>query len=126
MPAADNVALSVWSHHEHHCRPLRVSAQVERSMGGGSAGPCFAEVRMGGEWSCAAGLIRWGWVSKMCAVHAPDSQGMADTGGALCATSATWEIVRLERTVEGAVAAPGCLERLSEAMLQCYWRLAAD
>ena len=37
---------------------------------------------LGGEWSCAAGLIRWGWVSKMCTVHAPDSQGMADTGGA--------------------------------------------
>ena len=43
----------------------------------------------------------------MCTVHAPDSQGMADTGGALCATSATWEIVRLERTLEGADTAPG-------------------
>ena len=26
----------------------------------------------------------------------------------------------------GADTAPGFLERLSEAMLQCYWRLAAD
>ena len=32
------------SHHKHHGRLLRVSAQVERSMGGGSAGPCFADV----------------------------------------------------------------------------------
>ena len=32
-------------HHKHHCRLLRVSAQVERSMGGGSAAPCFAEAR---------------------------------------------------------------------------------
>ena len=44
MPATGNVALSTWSHHKHHGRPLRVSAQVERSMGGGSAGPCFADV----------------------------------------------------------------------------------
>ena len=32
------------SHHKHHGRPLRVSAQVEQSMGGGSADPCFADV----------------------------------------------------------------------------------
>ena len=44
MPATGNVALSTRSHHKHHGRPLRVSAQVERSMGGGSAGPCFADV----------------------------------------------------------------------------------
>ena len=30
---------------KHHCRLLRVSAQVERSMGVGSAAPCFAEAR---------------------------------------------------------------------------------
>ena len=81
---------------------------------------------LGGEWSCAAGLIRWGWVSKMCAVHAPDSQVMADTAGLLRAKSAMREIGWLERTMEGADAAPCFLERLSEAMLQCYWRLAAD
>ena len=32
-------------HHKHHCRLLWGSAKVERSMGGGSAGPCFAEAR---------------------------------------------------------------------------------
>ena len=44
MHAADMVALSTWSHHKHQCRLLWGSAQVERSMGGGSAGPCFADV----------------------------------------------------------------------------------
>ena len=40
------VASITWLHHQHHCRLLRVSAQVvERSMGGGSAAPCFAEAR---------------------------------------------------------------------------------
>ena len=34
-----------------------------------------------GEWSCVAGLIRWCWVSKMCTMHAPDSQVMANTAG---------------------------------------------
>ena len=32
-------------HHKHHCRLLWGSAKVERSMGGGSAAPCFAEAR---------------------------------------------------------------------------------
>ena len=39
MHAADMVALGTWSHHKHQCRLLWGSAQVERSMGGGSAGP---------------------------------------------------------------------------------------
>ena len=44
LHAADMVALSTWSHHKHQCRLLWGSAQVERSMCGGSAGPCFADV----------------------------------------------------------------------------------
>ena len=55
--AADMLVTRTWLHHKHHCRLLRVSAQVERSMGGGSAAPCFAEARW--EVSGAAGLIRW-------------------------------------------------------------------
>ena len=41
-------------HHKHHCRLLRVSAQVERSMGGGSAAPCFAEAR----WEVSGAVLR--------------------------------------------------------------------
>ena len=59
-------------------------------------------------------------------MHAPDSQAMADTAGLLRAKSAMREIGWLERTMEGADAAPCFLERLSEAMLQCCWRLAAE
>ena len=60
-------------------------------------------------------------------VRAPDSQGMADTGGALCATSAVnVGNCTVGTNLGGADTAPGFLERLSEAMLQCYWRLAAD
>ena len=43
--AADMLVTRTWLHHKHHCRLLRVGAQVERSMGGGSAAPCFAEAR---------------------------------------------------------------------------------
>ena len=32
-------------HHKHHCRLLWGTAKIERSMGGGSAAPCFAEAR---------------------------------------------------------------------------------
>ena len=71
---------------------------------------------LGGEWSCVAGLIRWCWVSKMCTMHAPDSQVMANRAGLLRAKSAMREIGWLERTMEGADAAPCFLERLSEAM----------
>ena len=39
---------------EHHGRPLRVSAQVERSMGGGSAGSCFADVC----WAVSGAVLR--------------------------------------------------------------------
>ena len=74
--AADMLVTRTWLHHKHHCRLLRVSAQVERSMGGGSAAPCFAEAR----WE-AAGLIRWSWVSKKCAMHATDGQVVAETAG---------------------------------------------
>ena len=81
---------------------------------------------LGGEWSCVAGLIRWCWVSKMCAMHAPDSQVMANSAGLLRAKSATHKIGWLERTMEGADAAPCFLERLSEAMLQWGWGLAAE
>ena len=35
----------IWLHHKHHCRLLRVSSQVERSMGAGRSAPCFAEAR---------------------------------------------------------------------------------
>ena len=73
--AADMLVTRTWLHHKHHCRLLRVSAQVERSMGGGSAAPCFAEARW--EVSGAAGLIRWSWVSKKCAMHATDGQVVA-------------------------------------------------
>ena len=75
---------------------------------------------LGGEWSCVAGLIRWCWVS------APDSQVMADPAGLLRAKSAMREIGWLERSMEGADAAPCFLDRLSEAMLQWGWRLAAE
>ena len=88
--AADMLVTRTWLHHKHHCRLLRVSAQVERSMGGGSAAPCFAEARW--EVSGAAGLIRWSWVSKKCAMHATDGQVVAETAGLLrrahgCTTS---------------------------------------
>ena len=73
---------------------------------------------LGGEWSCVAGLIRWCWVSKMFTMHVPDSQVMANTAGLLRAKSAVRDIGWLERTMEGADAAPCLLERLSEAMLQ--------
>ena len=43
--AADMLVTRTWLHRKHHCRLLRVSAQVEGSMGGGSAAPCFAEAR---------------------------------------------------------------------------------
>ena len=32
--AADMLVTRTWLHHKHHCRLLRVSAQVERSIGG--------------------------------------------------------------------------------------------
>ena len=88
--AADMLVTRTWLHHKHHCRLLRVSAQVERSMGGGSAAPCFAEARW--EVSGAAGLIRWSWVSKKCAMHATDGQVVAEAAGLLrrahgCTTS---------------------------------------
>ena len=88
--AADMLVTRTWSHHKHHCRLLRVSAQVERSMGGGTAAPCFAEARW--EVSGAAGLIRWSWVPKKCAMHATDGQVVAETAGLLrrahgCTTS---------------------------------------
>ena len=54
-------------------------------------------------------------------MHAPD---MADLAGLLRAKSAMREIGWLERSMEGA--APCFLERLSEAMLQWGWRLAAE
>ena len=57
------VALSTWSHHKHQCRLLWGSAQVERSMGGGSAGPAST---LGGEWSGVAGL-RYGLGCPKCA-----------------------------------------------------------
>ena len=126
--AADMLVTRTWLHHKHHCRLLRVSAQVERSMGGGSAAPCFAEAR----WEVSGAVLRgWSWVSKMRTMHAPDShapdsQVRADTAGLLRAKSAMHEIGWLEQTMEGADAAPCFLERLSEAMLQCCWRLAAD
>ena len=75
---------------------------------------------LGGEWSCVAGLIRWCWVSKMCTMHAPDCQVMANTAGLLRAKSAMHETGWLERTMEEADAAPCFLERLSEAMLQSF------
>ena len=79
--AADMLVTRTWLHHKHHhhhhCRLLRVSAQVERSMGGGSAAPCFAEARW--EVSGATGLIRWSWVSKKCAMHATDGQVASST-----------------------------------------------
>ena len=39
---------------KHHCRLLRVSAQVERSMGGGSAAPRFAEAC----WEVSGAVLR--------------------------------------------------------------------
>ena len=95
--AADMLVTRTWLHHKHHCRLLRVSAQVERSMSGGSAAPCFAE-------GCCVGCPK-------CA------QCMADTAGLLRAKSAMREIGWLERSMEGADAAPCFLEWLSEAML---------
>ena len=52
--AADVLVTRTWLHHKHHCRLLRVSAQVERSMGGGSAAPCFAEAR----WEVSGAVLR--------------------------------------------------------------------
>ena len=57
----------------------------------------------------------------MCTMHAPDSQVMANTAGLLRAKSAVREVGWLERTMEGADAAPCLLERLSEAMLQSFY-----
>ena len=58
-------------------------------------------------------------------MHTPDSQVMADAAGLLRAKSAMREIGWLERSMKGDVA-PCFLERLSEAMLQWGWRLAAE
>ena len=70
---------------------------------------------LGGEWSCAAGLIH-GVGCPKCAQY-------------MRQTVKAWP-TREERYVpqaqRGADTAPGFLEQLSEAMLQCYWRLAAD
>ena len=52
--AADMLVTRTWLHHKHHCRLLWVSAQVERSMGGGSAAPCFAEVR----WEVSGAVLQ--------------------------------------------------------------------
>ena len=52
--AADMLVTRTWLHHKHHCRLLRVSAQVERSMGGGSAAPYFAEAR----WEVSGTVLR--------------------------------------------------------------------
>ena len=54
--ASDMRVTRTWLHHKHHCRLLRVSAQVERSMGGGSAAPCC--VPLGGEWSCVRQTVK--------------------------------------------------------------------
>ena len=51
-------------------------------------------------------------------MHAADSEVVAETAGLLRAKSAMREIGWLERSMEGADAAPCFLERLSEAMLQ--------
>ena len=43
--AADMLVTRTWLHHKHHCRLLRVSAQVERSIGKSTVAPCFAKAR---------------------------------------------------------------------------------
>ena len=58
----------------------------------------------------------WGRDGR-CARH----QVMANTAGLLRAKSAMREVGWLERTMEGADAAPCLLERLSEAMLQSFY-----
>ena len=50
--AADMLVTRTWLHHKHHCRLLRVCAQVERSMGGGSA--ALAEAR----WEVSGAVLR--------------------------------------------------------------------
>ena len=54
--AADLLVTRTWLHHKHHCRLLRVSSQVERSMGGGSSPPCFAEARSDARGAVLQGL----------------------------------------------------------------------
>ena len=112
--AADTLVTLVtrtWWHHKHHCRLLRVSLQVERSMGGGSSAPCFAEARSDARGAVLQGLY----------------DGLGCPKGAQCTrqTVKSWP-KRQERSTEGADAAPCFLERLSEAMLHWGWRLAAE
>ena len=54
--AADMLMTRTWLHHKHQCRLLRVSSQVERSMGGGSSAPCFAEARSDARGAVLQGL----------------------------------------------------------------------
>ena len=65
-------------HHKHHCRLPRVSSQVERSMGGGSSAPCFAEVKhvlTGGELCCRAYMMVLGVQNVHNACARPKRQG---------------------------------------------------
>ena len=56
LHAVDMLVTRTWLHHKHHCRLLRVSSQVERSMGAGSSVPCFAEARSDARGAVLRGL----------------------------------------------------------------------
>ena len=83
--AVDLLVTRTWVHRKHQCRLLRVSSQVERSMGGGSSAPRFAEARSDARRAVLQGLYDG-------ATHAPDSPVMAETAGLLHARTATLEI----------------------------------
>ena len=124
--AADMLVTRTWLRHKHPCRLRRVSAQVERSMGGGSAAPCFAEAR----WEVSGAVLRGlydGLGCPKCAQCMRQTVKSWPTRQDCCVPKAP--CVKLDGWNEpcrGADAAPCFLERLSEAMLQCGWRLAAD
>ena len=77
--AVDLLVTRTWVHHKHQCRLLRVSSQVERSMGGGSS------ARSDARRAVLQGLYDG-------TTHAPDSPVMAETAGLLRARTATLEI----------------------------------
>ena len=72
--AADMLVTRTWVHHKHHCRLLRVSSQVERSMGGGSSAPCFAEARSDARGAVLQGLYD-GLGCPKCAQRSHDRNG---------------------------------------------------
>ena len=89
--------------------------------GGANATPCLTEERY-----CASGTVWRGLCDGLgcpeCVQCTPKTaQVIAETAGWLHARTATLQISWLERSMEGADAAPRFLEGLSEAMWQSFY-----